>query len=94
MGGARTSSDVNRVLSGVHDKITRCYQASASASSPEGSWNLRILTDDEGNITDVRLDGPLPRDVKICISNALRGGKVDADTGAVTADVQLAFKLQ
>jgi hypothetical protein len=93
MGGARTSS-VNRVLSGVHDKITRCYQASASPSSPEGSWNLRIVTDDEGNIADVRLDGPLPRGVKTCISSALRGGKIDADTGTVTADVQLTFKLR
>jgi hypothetical protein len=92
-GGALTSS-VNRVLSGVHDKITRCYQTSASAKSPEGTWNLRFLTDDEGNITDVRLDGPLSREVKSCISNAFRGGRVDADTGAVTADVQLVFKLQ
>jgi len=93
MGGARASS-VNRVLSGVHDKITRCYQGSASASSPEGSWNLRILTDDEGNVNDVRLDGPLPYAVKNCLSNALRGGKVDADTGAVTADVKLTFELR
>ena len=93
MGGARASS-VNRVLSGVHDKMTRCYQRSASASSPEGVWNLRILTDDEGNVSDVRLDGPLPVEVKDCISGALRGGKIDADTGAVTADVKVTFKLR
>jgi hypothetical protein len=93
MGGARTSS-VNRVLNGAHHQITRCYQGSALANAPEGSWNLHILTDDEGNVADVRLDGPLPPAAKNCISNALRGRKIDADTGAVTANVQLTFKLR
>jgi serine/threonine-protein kinase len=92
-GGARTSS-VTRVLRGAHDKISRCYQWSASATSPEGSWNLRILTDDEGNVSDAHLDGPLPREAKDCISNALQGAKINTDTGAVTADVQLTFKRQ
>jgi serine/threonine-protein kinase len=92
-GGARTSS-VTRVLRGAHDKISRCYQSSASATSPEGSWNLRILTDDEGNVSDAHLDGPLPREAKDCISNALQGAKINTDTGAVTADVRLTFKRQ
>jgi serine/threonine-protein kinase len=92
-GGAPASS-VNRVLSSAHEKMSRCYRWSASERSPEGTWNLRILTDDAGNISEVRIDGPLPREVKECIASALRGGKVDADTGAVTADVQLTFKLR
>jgi hypothetical protein len=45
-------------------------------------------------VSDVRLDGPLPVEVKDCISGALRGGKIDADTGAVTADVKVTFKLR
>jgi hypothetical protein len=74
--------------------MSQCYQWSASASSPEGTWNLRLLTDDDGNINEVRLEGPLPNEVKACISSALRGGKLDADTGAVTADVKLTFRLR
>ncbi len=92
--GGATPSSVIRVLSGVRDAMSRCYQASASESSPEGSWNLRVLTDDDGNISDARLEGPLPPAVKDCIASAVRGSKLDADTGAVTADIRLTFTLR
>ncbi len=92
-GGARPS-DVNAVVRAAMGKITTCYRASATASSAEGSWTLRIATDDTGRVEDVRLDGPLPGPVRGCISNAFRGASIRVDTGPGSAKVQLEFTLR
>ena len=74
-------------------RFTMCYRASASPSLPEGSWTLRLATADTGHIQESFLEGPLPEGVKSCISVALRGAMVHADTGAASASVLLSFRL-
>jgi ethanolamine utilization microcompartment shell protein EutL len=92
-GGARPS-EVNGVVSAAIPKMTACYRASATASSPQGSWSLRFATDDTGRVEDTHLAGPLPDAVKSCISNALRGAMIHVDTGVGSADVKLRFSLR
>jgi serine/threonine protein kinase len=94
LGGGARPSDVNGVVRAAMGTITACYRASATASSPEGSWTLRIATDDTGHVEDARLDGPLPGPVRTCISNAFRGATIHVDTGPGSAKVQLRFTLR
>jgi serine/threonine protein kinase len=94
LGGGVNARAVNGVVNSALGRVTTCYRQAATASSPEGSWNLRITSDDEGNITEGRLDGPLPEQVKTCISRAFQRATLKVDTGAVTATVMLTFKLR
>jgi serine/threonine protein kinase len=91
-GGVR-SSEVNGVIQAAMPRIATCYRASAAPSSPEGSWTLRLTTDDTGRVEEILLDAPLPESVKSCISSALRGATLHVDTGAGSARVRLSFRL-
>jgi eukaryotic-like serine/threonine-protein kinase len=94
MGGGATTRAVTGVVSAALPKIRECYRGSATASGPEGTYNLKITTDDEGNVIDGALDGPLAEQAKGCIKKTLLRSTIKGDTGAVIATVQLTFKLR
>jgi eukaryotic-like serine/threonine-protein kinase len=94
MGGGATTRAVTGVVSSALPKIRECYRGSATASGPEGTYNLKITTDDDGNVIDGRLDGPMPEQAKACIKKTLLRSSIKGDTGAVVATVQLTFKLR
>jgi len=94
MGGGAHERAVNRVVNSTLDAMTSCYQTSLTPTTPEGSWNLHLTTDDVGNMVDVSLDGPLPAKVKGCIQQAMMRSTVPSDTGALNATVLLTFKLK
>ncbi len=91
--GGLHPSEVDGIVRASMGRINSCYREGAAATSPEGTWNLIVATDDEGNVQPARLDGPLSPKVKDCISGAPRG-RVHADTGPGSAKIPLTFSLR
>ena len=94
LGGGTSSSAINGLVRGSLGAMSDCYRSTATPSSFEGPANLHIGSDDEGHIVEARLDGPLPSTVKSCIAQTIVGKSVNADTGALSANVVLSFKLK
>jgi hypothetical protein len=92
LGGGVNPRTVNAAIN--MGKISACYRSNATESSPEGTFVLHILTDDEGIIQEGRLDGPMPDAIKACIATAVVRTSIKVDTGAVTANVPLTFRLR
>jgi hypothetical protein len=92
-----TSSNVNRTIAQVGTRMTACYRKGFSEidGPREGTGTLHVETNEDGVITEARLDGRFAPATGRCIAAAVRGRKIaNVDTGSASADIPLAFKLR
>jgi hypothetical protein len=89
-----TVTNVGKALAPLAGKFTGCYRAAVGqvnvGSAPA---TLHVETDENGVITDARVDPRVGPAVRACIAGAARGRKIpNVDTGSASADVPLWFK--
>jgi hypothetical protein len=89
-----TSANVVKAL--TSSKIDACYRALVTQSgAPEGPATLHIQTNEDGVVTEARLEARLGASLANCVGTAVRGRKIaNVDTGSASADVPLVFKLR
>jgi eukaryotic-like serine/threonine-protein kinase len=92
-----TASAVNKTIAPLAPKLTACYRSAlshATHANDEGGV-LHLETNEDGTITDARLDGPLAPAAGKCIVAAVRGRRISyVDTGSAAADIPLTFKVR
>jgi len=87
-----TAASVNKALIPLGSKLSACYRA-ALPQPPSGPATLHIETNEDGVITEARLDPRMGAALRSCIVTAVRGRKIsNVDTGNASADVPLWFK--
>jgi serine/threonine-protein kinase len=92
-----TASNVNKTIAPLGSKITACYRSALAPhdKANDGAGVLHVETNEDGIITEARLDGPLAAGVGRCIAAVVRGRRIsNVDTGSATADVPLSFKVR
>jgi hypothetical protein len=77
-------------------RLVACYRASlTSGAVSDGPATLHLETNDEGVVTEARLDARVAPSLAGCITGAVRGRKIaNVDTGRASADVPLVFRSQ
>jgi serine/threonine-protein kinase len=91
-----TGANVGKVMAGVTAKVNACYRAAATQpGAPEGAGTLHIETNEDGVVTDARLEPRFGAPLAKCIGSVVRGRRIaNVDTGSASADVPLVFKLR
>jgi serine/threonine-protein kinase len=91
-----TGANVGKVMAGVAAKLDACYRtAIAQGAAAEGPGNLHLETNEDGVVTEARLDARLGAPLGSCIGSAVRGRRIaNVDTGRASADVPLGFRLR
>jgi len=87
-----TTASVNKALAPLGTKLSACYRSASSPTASAGA-TLHVETNEDGVITDARVDPGLEPALRSCIVTAVRGRKIsNVDTGSASADVPLWFK--
>jgi hypothetical protein len=92
-----TASNVNKTIAPLGSKITACYRSALAhhSTANDEAGVLHVETNEDGVITEARLDGPLAAGAGRCIVGAVRGRRIsNVDTGSASADVPLSFKVR
>jgi hypothetical protein len=91
-----TGANVGKALTNTSSKMDACYRAAVTQSgAPEGPATLHIQTNEDGVVTEARLEARLGAPLANCVGSAVRGRKIaNVDTGSASADVPLVFKLR
>jgi len=95
-GGGATPAEVRRALARVSAAWVACYQSAlrAGGQRADGSGTLHIATDEEGHVTQARLEGFSLQGLATCMSAATQVRIGGVDTGEAWADVRLAFRAE
>ena len=90
-----TGANVGKAMAGVGPKIDACYRAATGSGAPEGPGALHVETNEDGVVTEARLEPRFGAALASCIGSAVRGRKIaNVDTGRASADVPLVFRLR
>jgi serine/threonine-protein kinase len=89
-----TAASIAKTIGPATTRLVACYRASlTSGVVNDGPATLHLETNDEGVVTEARLDARIARPLAGCIAGALRGRKIaNVDTGSASADVPLVFR--
>jgi eukaryotic-like serine/threonine-protein kinase len=89
-----TAASVGKAIGPATSRLVACYRTSlASGVVSDGPATLHLETNDEGVVTDARLDAHVAPPLAGCITGAVRGRKIaNVDTGSASADVPLVFR--
>jgi serine/threonine-protein kinase len=89
-----TAASVNKAIGPAAGRFVACYRASiTSGIASDGPATLHVETNDEGVVTEARLDARISPPLAGCIAGAVRGRKIaNVDTGSASADVPLVFR--
>jgi serine/threonine-protein kinase len=89
-----TAASVNKAIGPAAGRFVACYRASiTSGLASDGPATLHLETNDEGVVTEARLDARIAAPLAGCIAGAVRGRKIaNVDTGSASADVPLVFR--
>jgi hypothetical protein len=89
-----TAASVNKAVGPMTSRLVACYRtALTSGVSSDGPATLHLETNEEGVVTEARLEPRIAAPLAGCIGAALRGRKIaNVDTGSASADIPLVFR--
>ena len=89
-----TAANVSKAIAPVAGKLNSCYREALTAGTRnDGPATMHLETNEDGVITDVRLNARVAPSIGSCFAATLRGRKIpNVDTGHASADVPLVFK--